>query len=685
MAGDERFGDGNDKINSEIWRETFFTSPQAMLIATADETLLEINDSARELLNLGNEDLNSETVDGLIGRLSAALKKMIRMQRVSVQGAPTEYLLIYLYDAREQIYSERLLSFFATTLKSLDNPSSLSTNCLAVLSQAARIAVQDLCEWCRIDLRQDLLLGRGVVAHSNISLEPLLHDLQKIEFENPDDLLSPLRVIRSGISVFKENVSTDLLQTLSVAPRTFALLQRMGLRSYICVPIRRAEDTIGSIVFARSSKSTDFDAIDLMMAEEFAVKVGVNLERALLYKNLAEMKTAAESANRAKTNFLANVSHEIRTPLGAILGFSELLVGANSNQIDHQEWGSKIRNNSGHLLRLIDDILDLSKVEVGKLDLEIKKLDLRRILQDIYGFANSKAAPKRVKVEFVINEPLPRFIFSDETRLSQVLANIVGNAIKFTREGYIRVLISKSDENLLSFEVSDSGIGVNESQANLLFQPFTQADASHTRQFGGTGLGLALSRNLARGLGGNLILKASEPGKGSTFLITIHPGEIVSAETFQELGSYKTTLTTDAPEEDLSKALARKKILLVEDSTDIQALVKRFLEGAGAQIILAGNGDEGVRAALAEKFDAVLMDVQMPIKDGCQATQELRDRGYKGLIIALTANAMKEEQDRCLAAGFDAHLSKPMRRQDLIRNISRLSEAYQNKTLLTAQ
>lgn len=581
-----------------------------------------------------------------------------------------------LRDSQEEIYLQRLLSFFATTSRALDCPSDLSMSCEEFLRKSAQVAVRDLCDWCRIDLRTDLNLGKGVSAHAQSHLEPVLDQLQKMESGDPDGLLNPLRVIRSGFAVFCEEVSKEALDASVSCHIGRNIFERLGVQSYICVPIRRGSETIGSLTLIRSPEAKAFDSMDLLIAEEFATKISVNLERALLYKNLAELKDAAEAANKAKTNFLANVSHEIRTPLGAVLGFADLLISTSPPLRDRLDWGNRIRNNGVHLLRLIDDILDLSKVEVGRLDIKLEKIDFRNLLHDVYAFAKEKARGKNLTIDFSIETNLPRYILTDETRLSQILCNVLGNAIKFTPSGFVRMKIGKipSSENKIYFDVTDSGIGIAKDQASILFQPFSQADNSRTRQFGGTGLGLALSRGLARHLGGDLILKESDLNQGSTFSITIDGG-LLPSEEFATMGSSERASLLEMPSEDLSRALRGRKILVVEDSTDIQALLKRMLEGAGATISLAGNGEEGLQAALAESYDVVLMDVQMPIKDGCQTVKELRAFGYKGLVVALTANAMLDEQKRCLEAGFDIHLSKPMRRMELIQNLRQLTSS----------
>ena len=677
--------------NKEIWRSLFFESPYASLIADSHDSIYEANPAARKLLGLKNEVVQGQKVGSLMERMDRLSRSMIRVHRVCTTVEGREFFFIYLQDIREQEFSERLLLFFATTLKSLDLPTSVALSDGTMMAQATRFAVESLADWCRIDLLSESQLSLGALAHANPELEPFLFEIQNVKCDLRSEFFSPFMVIRSGIPLFKPHVTDDFLEALAISPEVLSLLRKVGLHSYICLPIRKGEEIIGSITFGRGEERIPFDAIDLILAEEFATKVGVNIERAQLYKSLAEMKDAAEAASRAKTNFLANVSHEIRTPLGAIVGFSELLLGSDQSDGDRSNWGAKIRKNSRHLLRIIDDILDLSKVEVGKLNMEINPLDFKKLLQDVYGFAKSRATEKGIQLEFVLSESLPRYISSDETRLSQILTNIIGNAIKFTSQGHVRLTIgwktskssaeisSANPSELLSFEVSDTGLGLSESQAARLFQPFSQADTSYTRQFGGTGLGLALSRNLARGLGGDLVLSSARPGQGSTFLITIHPGRINRDLVFHELSLEEPFLIKEDDERaegGTVLSLQGKKILLVEDSIDIQILFKRFLEGAGASIVLASNGEEGVRAAQSDLYDIVLMDVQMPIKDGCEATRELRSSGYGGLIVALTAHAMKEEYDRCMDAGYDAHLSKPIRRHDLIDHLTKFSREH---------
>ncbi|MGZ3772286.1 MAG: ATP-binding protein [Pseudobdellovibrionaceae bacterium] len=674
-------------LNIDTWKAMYFNSPQATLIGSSEELIYEVNLAARKLLNLGSENIQGLSLNSLIERLDKPVKSMIHINRSSISINQEPLLIIYLQDIHEQKFSERLLSFFATTLKALDFPLTLSFNLKAMLEETAHVAIKNMADLCRIDLLQDSKLKLESLAHINL---PIPISTCQFEYlttsDDADDLFNPLKVIRSGVSVFESNIYNNVSLNQGPSSKNFELLDKLKLSSYICVPIKTADKVLGCLSLARNDLKQNFDAIDLIMAEEFASKIGVNIERAQLYKNLEELTRKADAASQAKTNFLANVSHEIRTPLSAILGFSELLTSADRSPQDYLNYKSKIRSNSEYLLRIIDDILDLTKVEAGKLVIEKNRINLKALLGNVYEIALDRASGKNIAVEFRISEPIPLYIYSDEIRLSQILSNIIGNSVKFTNEGYVQVNVSlkmnpATNQELLLVEVIDTGIGISEDQFSSLFKPFSQADASYTRKYGGTGLGLALSRNLAKELGGDLTLRQSDLGMGSTFWITINPGKVDKQETFTELTPNFPIQNTEESQLNPNLPLKNKRILLVEDSTDIQLLFKRFLEGAGATVILAGNGDEGIKAAQNEVFHAILMDVQMPVKDGIEATRELRSQGYDGLIIALTAHAMKEEHEFCAKAGYNAHLTKPIRRSDLISNILKLAQIHKQNEI----
>lgn len=376
---------------------------------------------------------------------------------------------------------------------------------------------------------------------------------------------------------------------------------------------------------------------------------------------------AIENANRAKTQFLATMSHEMRTPLGIIAGFADLALDPEQSESERQNAIMRIKKNSDLLTELVNDILDLSKIEADKLELEIKEVETMKFLNDLSENISLKAKEKGLHLVVSANTSVPNIIMTDQLRLKQILYNVIGNAIKFTEHGEVRVNVRCENMDIpkkqrIIFQVVDSGIGISKEQSDKLFKPFSQADSSTTRKYGGTGLGLVLSKKLAQTLGGDLVLLSSETGKGSVFEISIVPQETIK----EEIIIHKSTHQV---KEQLEKNLKGLNILVVEDSMDIQALVSKYLKYAQAEIEMANNGREGVKKALAEDFDLVLMDISMPILDGFEATRELREHGYKKPIIAMSAHAMKEEKEHALQVGFNDYITKPMNRKLLIEKI----------------
>jgi PAS domain S-box-containing protein len=383
-----------------------------------------------------------------------------------------------------------------------------------------------------------------------------------------------------------------------------------------------------------------------------------------LADKLDEARTAAERANSAKSQFLANMSHEIRTPLGAIMGFSELIKDNAASTAQREEYVAVIERNSAQLLRIIDDILDLTKVEAGMMVIENIEFSLPETLTDFASLMEFKAREKGIQFVLKSETALPSVIHSDPTRLRQILMNVVGNAIKFTDHGKVEMRVSFQND-FLDFEIQDTGRGISPIQAANLFQPFTQADSSTTRKYGGTGLGLALTRSLAEAMHGHFALNQSALGEGSVFSVRIQARAKVGAKLYSGLGP------EIAPARPSAKAgqLQGIKILLVEDSPDNQALISIYLSRAGASVDIASDGEQGCAMALGGDYDIVLMDVQMPILDGIGAVKKLRQSGYDKTIVALTAHAMKEERLRCLQAGFSDFLSKPIVREELISKV----------------
>lgn len=384
-----------------------------------------------------------------------------------------------------------------------------------------------------------------------------------------------------------------------------------------------------------------------------------------IQEQLKQAKEAAEAANEAKSAFLANMSHEIRTPLGAVLGFSELIATEKLTTAEKTSYIEAIHRNGDLLSRIINDILDLSKVEVGKLQVERRAISLHELISDVSTILSLHAKKKNLQLHFKTDPGVPDTIEADPFRLRQILLNVIGNAIKFTKMGRIEVLVSFHQQKL-HFVVQDTGLGISAQQAQHLFQPFSQADASTKRKFGGTGLGLVLSRRLAQLMGGDVQLVESILEQGSTFEITVDSGPSISEQVVVP-ASYQSSLLKKVD-------LKGLRILLAEDAPDNQVLISRILKFTGASVEVANNGAEAIKKTQSHDYDVILMDLQMPVMDGYEAVQRLRQGGYEKPVVALTAHALKQERDRCLASGFDDHLSKPIDRKALIQALNR----YQN-------
>ena len=387
-------------------------------------------------------------------------------------------------------------------------------------------------------------------------------------------------------------------------------------------------------------------------------------EERRIARSLSEAKRAAEEASLAKSDFLANMSHEIRTPLTAILGYGELLT-AHTTDPDNLACIDAIRRNGKHLVEIINDILDLSKIEAGMLRTEFVRISPGGVLRDVVDSLRVRAAEKGLTLDLSYDGPVPATIESDPTRLRQILLNLLSNAIKFTEQGGVRVVARLlAEQRLFEVEVIDTGIGINPQQQLALFAPFTQADGSITRRYGGTGLGLAISKRLVELLGGTISVKSVER-QGSTFQFTLATGSLEDVPLARDAAS-----PPPLPLPPLSR-LTGRYILIVDDRRDMRYLIQTYLEEAGATVASASDGAmavESVRDTMArgKPFDAIVLDMQMPVMDGFQAAPRLRAVGHTGRIIALTANAMKGDQERCLAAGCDEYLAKPVDRLRLL-------------------
>jgi PAS domain S-box-containing protein len=437
----------------------------------------------------------------------------------------------------------------------------------------------------------------------------------------------------------------------------------------------RVRDSLGNLRWHSLSVLPEFDSSGDVLSW-VGTSVDIN-DKKNSEMQMIKAQIDAVSANQAKANFLANMSHEIRTPLNAVLGFTDLIMISSRHDDETISHLATVRRNGNQLLKIIDEILDVSKVESGKLEFATKKFDVAALYQELHGYFKSRAGDRNLDFGFNYSTPVPRYVISDAGRYRQILENVIGNAIKFTTLGRVDVAVSwvkypgeeAGSQALLRCSVKDTGVGIELAHSDLLFKPFSQLDGSMTRQFGGAGLGLALSRRLALGLGGNVYIRESQLSVGSEFIVEIAVGVVAESEFDQ---SFIPHVEEEQRESQCGRNLTLRgtDVLVVDDAVDNRILMGHFLTSAGAKADFASNGHEGVAKALANKYHLILMDIQMPGLDGYEATSLLRRKGFTRPIIALTAHAFKEERDRSLAAGCNDHLTKPIDRKLLISQIA---------------
>jgi signal transduction histidine kinase/CheY-like chemotaxis protein len=407
--------------------------------------------------------------------------------------------------------------------------------------------------------------------------------------------------------------------------------------------------------------------VALVLALQFLLVRLYEQESEEAVAELVRIGELAQEASRAKSAFLANTSHEIRTPLTAIAGYADLLldeVDRGDGSARHVEMVQTIRRNADHLCRVLGDVLDLSRIEAGRLEVEAQRVALPELLRDVTDLMSVQANLKGLALSLELAPDTPASVNADATRLRQVLVNLLGNAIRFTERGGVQLAAGRAGPHRLSLEVIDTGPGLRPDQIARIFEPFVQGDSSTTRTHGGTGLGLTISAALVELMGGSLDVH-STPGAGSCFRVELPIGDAPDAAAPPELSTAAPAL----PRPGLS-------VLVAEDGIDNQRLIRALLERLACRVEIAPNGERAVERLRdgAKEFDVVLLDMQMPVMDGYETARELRRQGVELPIVALTAHALSDDRGRCLAAGCSDYLSKPIDRAALAAALARAQQ-----------
>ncbi|MBD2099864.1 response regulator [Leptolyngbya sp. FACHB-261] len=607
--------------------------------------------------NTGTEEIAVEGMkSGLDDYVIKSPQQFVRLPlaaRSALERAAARRLNARLQAERDQLLErERLEQRNATFLAEASKALASSLDPTATLTQIARLGASYLADACVVYLiRNEDQLMPVELAHAQAQPEAELRELLQ-RYPHPNWQGPVTQVLHTGQSQLVTEVTVEYLAAIAQDAEHLRLLQALSLQSLLAVPLVARTDTLGVLSLISSQPQRRFGTADQVLSEEFGRRAAIAIDNARLYQQ-------AETANQLKDEFLATLSHELRTPLNSMLGWAQLIRVRRLDDATYSRAVEAIERNTKSLNRLIDDLLDVSRIITGNLRLEVNPVELIPVISEALAVVQPASQAKAIRIETALDASVGP-VLGDATRLQQVAWNLLANAIKFTPEGgQVRVTLTRISSQA-ALVISDTGQGINPEFLPHVFERFRQADGSTTRTHGGLGLGLAIVRQLIELQGGTVQAQSDGVGRGATFIVKL-PLLAVRAKPGE-----RPTAQGQLP------SLSGLRILVVDDEADARALISTVLEACGAEVATATSVAEALTVLLSFQPDALVSDIGMPGENGYELMRRLREQGQQLPAIALTAYAKPEDQERALAAGFQRHLAKPTEPVTLVATLSSL-------------